>query len=70
MNTPNLLDALFRDGHLRTLDHAFARSLRNLDPETQDHASAASASPKTIEPLSPRERGRGEGAHVSGARRP
>ncbi len=70
MTTPSLLDALFRGGHLRTLDRVLARSLRNLDPETQDHAIAASTSPKPIEPLSPRERGRGQGAHVSGAPHP
>ncbi len=43
MTTPNLLEALFRGGHLRTLDHAFARSLRNLDPETPDRVLAAAA---------------------------
>lgn len=42
----SLLDALFRGGHLRTLDHALAQSLRRLDPSTPDavHAAAALAS--------------------------
>ena len=39
----NLLDALFRDGHLRTLDHAFARSLQRLQPDTPDAVLAAAA---------------------------
>src|SRR5690606_38671566 len=38
-----LLDALFRSGHLRTLDHALAQSLRRLDPDTPDAVLAAAA---------------------------
>ncbi len=39
----SLLDALFRGGHLRTLDHALAQSLRRLDRETPDRVLAAAA---------------------------
>lgn len=39
----SLLDALFRGGHLRTLDHALAQSLRRLDPATPDVVLAAAA---------------------------
>lgn len=39
----SLLDALFRGGHLRTLDHALAQSLRRLDPATPDAVLAAAA---------------------------
>lgn len=39
----SLLDALFRGGHLRTLDHALAQSLRRLDPSTPDAVLAAAA---------------------------
>ena len=39
----SLLDALFRNGHLRTLDHALAQSLRRLDPATPDAVLAAAA---------------------------
>ncbi len=39
----NLLDVLFRGGHLRTLDHALAQSLRRLDPSTPDAVLAAAA---------------------------
>ena len=38
-----LLDVLFRSGHLRTLDHALAQSLRRLDPDTPDAVLAAAA---------------------------
>jgi exodeoxyribonuclease V alpha subunit len=43
MSTPNLLAALLRTGALRTLDHAFAQSLRRLDPDTPDEVLAAAA---------------------------
>src|SRR3546814_2270217 len=37
------LDALWRTGTLRTLDHALAQSLRRLDPDTPDTVLAAAA---------------------------
>jgi exodeoxyribonuclease V alpha subunit len=43
MSTPNLLASLQRAGALRTLDHAFAQSLRRLDPDTPDEVLAAAA---------------------------
>jgi exodeoxyribonuclease V alpha subunit len=43
MNTPSFLDALWRSGALRTLDHAFARTLARLDPNTPDLVLAAAA---------------------------
>jgi exodeoxyribonuclease V alpha subunit len=43
MNTPPLLTALHRTGHLRTLDHALARTLQRLDPATPDDVLAAAA---------------------------
>jgi exodeoxyribonuclease V alpha subunit len=39
----SLLDALYRGGHLRTLDHALAQSLRRLDRDTSDVVLAAAA---------------------------
>ena len=39
----SLLDALWRGGQLRTLDHALAQSLRRLDPDTPDAVLAAAA---------------------------
>ncbi|KRA45144.1 exodeoxyribonuclease V subunit alpha [Pseudoxanthomonas sp. Root630] len=39
----SLLDTLFRNGHLRTLDHALAQSLRRLDASTPDAMLAAAA---------------------------
>ena len=39
----SLLDALHRGGHLRTLDHALAQSLRRLDAGTPDAVLAAAA---------------------------
>ena len=39
----SLLDALYRGGHLRTLDHALAQSLRRLDRDTPDTVLAAAA---------------------------
>jgi exodeoxyribonuclease V alpha subunit len=39
----SLLDDLLRNGVLRTLDHAFAQSLRRLDPDTPDTVLAAAA---------------------------
>jgi len=39
----SLLEQLRRDGHLRTLDHAFAHSLRRLDPDTPDAVLVAVA---------------------------
>ena len=39
----SLLDALYKGGHLRTLDHALAQSLRRLDRETLDAVLAAAA---------------------------
>lgn len=39
----SLLDDLQRSGALRTLDHAFAQSLRRLDPDTPDAVLAAAA---------------------------
>ncbi|WCE05866.1 exodeoxyribonuclease V subunit alpha [Pseudoxanthomonas sp. JBR18] len=39
----SLLNALFAGGHLRTLDHAFAQSLRRLRPDTPDEVLAAAA---------------------------
>ncbi|MBD9470800.1 exodeoxyribonuclease V subunit alpha [Pseudoxanthomonas sp. PXM01] len=39
----SLLDALYRGGHLRTLDHALAQSLRRLDRDTPDSVLAAAA---------------------------
>jgi len=38
-----LLSTLHRSGHLRTLDHALAESLRRLDPDTPDAVLAAAA---------------------------
>ncbi len=38
-----LLTTLHRSGHLRTLDHALAESLRRLDPDTPDSVLAAAA---------------------------
>jgi exodeoxyribonuclease V alpha subunit len=43
MTTTPLLDALWRTGALRTLDHALAQSLRRLDPDTPDAVLAAAA---------------------------
>jgi exodeoxyribonuclease V alpha subunit len=43
MNTPPLLTVLHRTGHLRTLDHALARTLQRLDPTTPDDVLAAAA---------------------------
>ena len=43
MTPPPLLDTLFRNGELRTLDHALAQSLRRLDPATPDSVLAAAA---------------------------
>ena len=42
-STPSLLTALHTQGHLRTLDHAFAQSLRRLRPDTPDAVLAAAA---------------------------
>ncbi len=39
----SLLDALFRGGQLRTLDHALAQSLRGLDPATPEPVLAGAA---------------------------
>ena len=39
----SVLDALWRGGHLRTLDHALAQSLRRLDSDTPDAVLAAAA---------------------------
>ena len=39
----SLFDDLWRAGVLRTLDHAFAQSLRRLDPGTRDEVLAAAA---------------------------
>ena len=39
----SLFDALWRAGALRTLDHAFAQSLRRLDPATDDTVLAGAA---------------------------
>ena len=39
----SLLDALYKGGHLRTLDHALAQSLRRLDRDTPDSVLAAAA---------------------------
>ncbi|SEM21903.1 DNA helicase/exodeoxyribonuclease V, alpha subunit [Pseudoxanthomonas sp. GM95] len=39
----SLLNDLMRAGVLRTLDHAFAQSLRRLDPDTPDEVLAAAA---------------------------
>ena len=39
----SLLEQLRRDGALRTLDHAFAHSLRRLDPDTPDAVLVAAA---------------------------
>lgn len=39
----SLLDALYKGGHLRTLDHALAQSLRRLDRDTPDTVLAAAA---------------------------
>ena len=39
----SLLDALLKQGTLRTLDHALAQSLRRLQPETPDAVLAAAA---------------------------
>ncbi len=43
MNAPSLLDALRRAGVLGTLDHALARSLARLEPDTPDLVLAAAA---------------------------
>jgi exodeoxyribonuclease V alpha subunit len=43
MTTSSLLDALYRDGHLRVIDHALAQSLRRLDPSTPDAVLAGAA---------------------------
>ncbi|WP_411833447.1 exodeoxyribonuclease V subunit alpha [Pseudoxanthomonas mexicana] len=43
MNASPLLRALTAAGALRTLDHAFAQSLRRLDPDTPDAVLAAAA---------------------------
>ncbi|MCL6712926.1 exodeoxyribonuclease V subunit alpha [Pseudomonas sp. R2.Fl] len=43
MNTYNLLANLWQAGHLRTLDHALAQSLRRLDRDTPDDVLAATA---------------------------
>jgi len=43
MSTPNLLAFLLRAGALRTLDHAFAQSLRRLDADTPEEVLAAAA---------------------------
>ena len=43
MTNPSLLDALWRSGALRTLDHALAQSLRRLDPATPDSVLATAA---------------------------
>jgi exodeoxyribonuclease V alpha subunit len=43
MTTTPFLDALWRTGTLRTLDHALAQSLRRLDPDTPDAVLAAAA---------------------------
>ena len=39
----SLLDALHKGGHLRTLDHALAQSLRRLERDTPDGVLAAAA---------------------------
>ncbi|WP_206360168.1 hypothetical protein, partial [Pseudomonas viridiflava] len=39
----SLLDALLKQGTLRTLDHALAQSLRRLQPDTPDAVLAAAA---------------------------
>ncbi|MGH8082206.1 MAG: exodeoxyribonuclease V subunit alpha, partial [Lysobacter sp.] len=39
----SLLDTLFREGALRTVDHALAQALRRLDRETPDEVLAAAA---------------------------
>lgn len=39
----SLLDDLYRNGALRTIDHALAQSLRRLDPGTPDEVLAAAA---------------------------
>ncbi len=39
----SLLNELFAGGHLRTLDHAFAQSLRRLKPDTPDAVLVAAA---------------------------
>ena len=62
MNQPNLLAALHRSGTLRMLDHAFAQS----QFEAADTQFAGAA----LEPLSPRERGWGEGTSAHGAPTP
>jgi exodeoxyribonuclease V alpha subunit len=43
MSPHNLLAALLRAGVLRTIDHAFAQSLRRLDNDTPDEVLAAAA---------------------------
>lgn len=43
MNSSNLLSTLWQAGHLRTLDHALAQSLRRLDRDTPDEVLAAAA---------------------------
>jgi len=39
----SLLDELYAKGHLRTLDHAFAQTLRRLRPETSEAVQVAAA---------------------------
>ncbi len=43
MSASNLLNTLWQGGHLRTLDHALAQSLRRLDRDTADDVLAATA---------------------------
>ena len=43
MSAVPLLDAIWRSGALRTIDHALAQSLRRLDPATPDSVLAAAA---------------------------
>lgn len=43
MSTSGLLNTLWQAGHLRTLDHALAQSLRRLDRDTPDEVLAAAA---------------------------
>ena len=57
MNRPNLLAALHRSGTLSPLDHAF---------KAVDALSAGAP----LKPLSPRERGWGEGTSAHGAPTP
>ncbi|MDR6674719.1 hypothetical protein J2Y70_003345 [Xanthomonas translucens] len=62
VNQPNLLTALHSSGALNTLDDAF-------DPTLLEAADALSAG-AALEPLSPRERGWGEGTSAHGAPTP